>query len=814
MVKKAGLGHIHAVQQVSHDLQILPSFLANLETGGASPSSPADENKPRETLKLDEEKLIQALATRIQVPIYGTDTLRRYLEDAEWVQGLAYETFMADYNALGATSASPENLVDNPEPKEGLPQRIRGVPVIHHHNQEERRREALRMLQTIINIERDPNNKINLTVTEAFFSLVLAGWDVENAVDRWASEAVTRWQLHYNFDHLRPSTTDQAGIDERIARFVHFTGRDDWHSVRSFLKAHNQCFMQAVRAWYHHGMPAIRTQGWNAPARLFTGRRVTYEGVPRSGMPSDNEVIPTQVSGDVWAPNETSFRPAGQPPNDPAARPLEDLRTNNKRNRGFCFTPEGHAPVIGGVMPQHFTVDYLQNGKYRANGFSWENWFRPELPESSSNKSTNPRFNEFDQRHIALLGRWIRQQYSRCEGTKKRLRPQDFSKQEKKYLFELCKRHLQKLLEDNPEKTKDDFRPLEFRAGATEKLEKDFNEAFEGTKQGTSDEPRRHRKGTALKVKLARMKKFRVAFGFKNSSKDDDDESSAWSDDDTAPAGQPSRVPLTIPSMHTAAEEVAEAVRQFNRHEEGANDTIDADADGLLDRLRATAQEAFHDDEQVKARICELLQEGLVDEETTLNARAVIRHVMRRLAMPIHGEAPADHAPSSQADAEVPPVETSKQRGLLRIQHNMTEESSMPDIDTLAVSHRRQIRAQAEDHWVENGILFPSEEQIGLQMRIILQNECVNGKHSVQHAAVIRRLMRSMNMVIPEELEEYGDDSNEGMVEDENTVGDTIDVGSEAEAGSAEEDMEISDIDELEFEVEYFDQDVLESDDE
>ena len=363
-------------------------------------------------------------------------------------------------------------------------------------------------------------------------------------------------------------------------------------------------------------------------------------------------------------------------------------------------------------MPQHFTVDYLQNGKYRANGFSWENWLRPELPESNNNNPKNPQFDEYTRNHIAILGKWIRQEYSRIEGTKKRLRPQEFSKEEKKYLFELCTRHLKKLLDENPGRTSDDFRPLEFRKGATEQLEKDFNEAFEGKKPGSAIEPRRHRKGNALKVKCGRMKKFRDAFGFKNAAKGDDgDDSSEWSADEASslPSTRLPSVSLASPSFQTAA-------------------------------------------------------------------------------------------------AAGPPVIVTRQR-------NMDEEGSIAEIDTLALHHRRNVRNQAEQHWIDNGVLFPSEDRVALQMRIILQTESVNGKHTVQHAAVVRHLMRSIGMVIPEELQAYSSDGEVDMEISDESMDDANVENGEVEADLPEQEDELHDIDDLEFEPEYFDDDVLESDD-
>lgn len=646
---------------------------ANLGPGDdtRAPDSDADETATSEDLNINKDKLVEALQVRIQLPIYGVGTLRRYLEDANWNSNVAYAAFLADFNALGAGPTVPANPGTAPEARERLPDNIRRAPVIVHGNQEEQRREAMRLLQAVINIDRDPNNRLILTLTEAYFTLILTGWDVEAAALRWASEDVIRWQIHHTFDHFRSSTTNQVGIDERTALFVHATGRDDWHSIRDFLAAHNQQFMRAIRAWYRSGMPVVRTFGWNNPARLHVGRRVTYEGVPRSPMPSDNDVLPMHVTGSVWAPDETTFRPAGEPPNDPLAQPLEILRTTTKRKRGFCFMPEGDAPRAGGIMPQHFSIDYLQNGKYVPNGFPWKNWYRPDLPESDFNRSTNPIFNEHNPHHIAVLGKWIRQQRSRAEGTLKRATPQDFSGKEKKLLFDLCKAHLENVLANNPGKTAADFRPLEFRKGATQKLEKDFNEAFEGKvfpgeQSGTFSEPRRRRTGTALKVKCSRMKKFRAAFGFKNTSKADDDQ------------------------------------------------------------------------------------------------------------------------------AELPPSRlSSRERALQRRQDNMAAEDSIPHIDALAEAHRRHVRAEANQHYSDTGALFPSEAEVADRVRLALHAELRDGKITAQHAAVVRRLMRTMSMVPPEEGDAISD-GEEMEVDEEDGMG-------EREPSPAKLDDEIPDLDTLDW---------------
>jgi hypothetical protein len=566
---------------------------ANLEIGGETPapSGATDGTSTLDDLKINKDKLVEKLQIRIEVPIYGIGTLRRYLEDSDWNLDVAYSAFLADFRALGAAptlSAKPDTT---PEAREGLFDNIRGTPVIIHANQEDQRREAMRLLRAIINLNRDPNNRVTLTLTEAFFTLILTSWDVEAAALRWASEEIIRWQLHHTFDHLRVSTTDQVGIDERIARFVYFTGRDDWHSIRDFLAAHSQQFMRAIRAWYRSGVPVVRTFGWNSPARLYVGRRVIYDGTPRSLMPSDNDALPVQVNGDVWAPDETTFRPAGEPPSDPLAQPLQQLRTVTRRKRGFCFMPEGDTLQIGGLMPQYFSIDYLQNGKYIPNGFPWKNWYRPELPLSDLNRSTNPQFDAHNKDHVALLGKWIRQQRSRVEGTLKKASPQTFSGEERKFLFELCKAHLEKVLADHPGRTAADFRPLEFRKGATQKLEKDFNEAFEGKvfpgeQPGTLSEPRRRRTGTTLKVKCGRMKKFRAAFGFKNTSKADDgsgDDSPAWSDDDAS----------DLPPTRLSGRQRALQRRQDNMAAEDSIPYIDARAEAHRRHVCAEAKPAL-----------------------------------------------------------------------------------------------------------------------------------------------------------------------------------------------------------------------------
>ena len=261
------------------------------------------------------------------------------------------------------------------------------------------------------------------------------------------------------------------------------------------------------------------------------------------------------------------------------------------------------------------------------------------------------------------------------------------------------------MLSENPGKTTEDFRPLEFRKGATEQLEKDFNEAFEGKYPGSATEPRRHRAGSALKVKCSRMKKFRDAFGFHNTAKGGDDEDSAeWSDDESSlPAKQLATASSTYPLSMT----------------------------------------------------------------------------------------------------------TSSDPCLQRRQQNMAEEESTPELDTLAFRHRRIVRAQAEQHWVDSGVLFPSEDQINLQMRINLQNECVDDQHTAQHACVIRRLMRSMGMVVPEEVHVYSSDDEVDMEISDGSTADATNDKIEAEATAQEQDDEVPDIDGLEFEPEFFDEEFL-----
>jgi hypothetical protein len=741
---------------------------------------------------INKDDLIEALKRRIEVPVYGISTLRPYLEDANWDQQVAYNAFMADFHALGGRSSPPASLPTSQDARAGLPANIRGTPVIIHGNQEQQRREAMRLLRAVVNIDRDPNNRIHLTITEAFFTLVLTGWDVEAAAIRWASEDVIRWQIYHHFDHLRASTRAQVDIDERTARLVHFTGRDDWHSIRDFLAAHNQAFMNAVRAWYRSGIPVVRTFGWNMADRLFAGRRVTEDGVARSLMPSDADVIPTHVNGDVWAADETTFLPTGQPPSDPLAQPLADLRrAATKRARGFCLTPEGEPPAVGGILPQYFTIDYLQNGKYVANGFEWKRWYRPELPESEFNQSTKPTFDQHNADHVAALGKWIRQQCSRVEGTIKRNTPQPFSRKEKRLLFELCKSHLEKMLADNPSKTAEDFRPPRIDAAATKKLEVDFNTVFEGKIFPGESDPRRRRLGTALKVKCGRMKKFRTAFGFSRTLKAGEgsgSDSPEWSDEEIQPArSQIPRPQLTIAPMQSTAEQMAAAVHQANRTEEAANTTIDIDADELIRRMRAYAEEVADEDEAVDALMRTYLRQGLVTQGIPAESRAVVRHVMRRLQMAVPGEAAADHASTSGPAYEASPATLSgRDIALQRRRANLAEEAAILDIDTRAEAHRRFLRGEAHQHYSDSGSLFPSEAEVANRVRLALHAELRDGKITSQHAAVVRRLLRMLGMVPSEEADAWDDDEEMEEV-DEAAQGSVNETELSDEDGDVEE---------------------------
>ena len=546
------------------------------KTDVASPYSGASRRASRASVEADSSKLIathhdaliKALHTRIDGPIYGIGTLRRYLENANWVVDVAYEVFMVDYwtvqgaalpaggacdpisgaslsSIAAAALGEHESMASGTDhgARVGLPDNLRGVPVIIHTNREEQRREAVRLLRTAINIDRDPNNKLELTLSEATLTLVLTGWDVEAAVAQWQAPDIIRWQLHHTFDHLRPQTVKQVEIDERLARLVQVTGRDDWHSLQKFLKTHNQCFIQAVAIWYRSGIPAVRPGGWDSAARQYLGRRVGWNGRPLSAMPSDNDCVPRQINGDSWPSMETTSRPAGVIPADPAAQPPKDLRTTTTRQRGFALTPEGDAPVVGAVDPSKFVVDYIKNGKYWANEFPWKKYFWPQLPQSDDNNPSNPTFNWDTLEHTQHLGKWRRQQYSRIEKTKTKETPQDFCEEELNYLFELFQRHVQKLLSDNPGKTRDDFLPLSFRKGATQKLENDFNQKFEGKKPGGATEPRRPRNGNSLKVKACRQVNFQKAFKLRDPNVKRRDGTTADDGSETGTPGDSTDIP-------------------------------------------------------------------------------------------------------------------------------------------------------------------------------------------------------------------------------------------------------------------------------
>jgi hypothetical protein len=460
---------------------------------------------------------------------------------------VAYAAFMGDYWMVNApaptstdatvvpatdttsTTAAPESEEEDTgvsvAAASQLPNNIRGIPVIIHTNREEQRREVIRLLRDLVNIGRDQNNQITLTVAEAALSLLLEGWDVEATVLRWRQPDIIRWQLHHNLDHLRLSTSNRVEIDDRLARMVILTGRNDWYSVQEFLKARNQDLMMGILLWYRNGIPVVKAEGWDDPAKRYAGRRLAFDGEPLSPMPTDAEARAMNVPGDKWPFMELTFKPAGPQPAERLAQPPKVMKAKpSKRVPGFIFDPDEEAPVLGAVVPSKFIVDYIQDGKYRINGFEWAKYWRDEFPESETNKRSNPVFDFARQPHVSHLGSWRRQNQARITQKLKRERAQKFCKEETGFLFDLCEDILQKQLANNPGKTREDLLPLRFTGGAADALEDDFNEQFEGNRPGGAKEPRHHRSGMSLRIKASRDPKISKAFKLKPAADDDNEE--------------------------------------------------------------------------------------------------------------------------------------------------------------------------------------------------------------------------------------------------------------------------------------------------
>jgi hypothetical protein len=74
-------------------------------------------------------------------------------------------------------------------------------------------------------------------------------------------------------------------------------------------------------------------------------------------------------------------------------------------------------------------------------------------------------------------------------------------------------------------------------------------------------------------------------------------------------------------------------------------------------------------------------------------------------------------------------------------------------------------------HYRDTGALFPSEAEVADQVRLALHAELRDDKITAQHAAVVRRLMRTMGMVPPEEGDAISD-GEEMEVDEEDDAGD------------------------------------------
>lgn len=222
--------------------------------------------------------------------------------------------------------------------------------------------------------------------------------------------------------------------------------------------------------------------------------------------------------------------------------------------------------------------------------------------------------------------------------------------------------------------------------------------------------------------------------------------------------------------------------------------------------MRSEVQHTLGDAEQVKARISELLLLGLAAEGVSAKTRAVVRHLMRRLGMAIPGEAAVSRTPAPPTGQQIPEPDTTRngrQLAYRRRQRNMAEEDGIPDIDSRALCHRRIVCAKAEQYHIDNGILFPSEEQIAHRLRTVLQAELTNGKHTLHHAATIRRLIRSIGIIVPGEA--YVED-DETEVEESAADDDGNGEGkAKANASSTRQDDDIPYIEGVDFEEGDFD---------
>jgi hypothetical protein len=349
---------------------------------------------------------------------------------------------------LALANGSVENAVNSLKRAHTLalnqPIPTTGIAIQYFRTADQERRAAADIIPLFANEGRDPANQIILSRAEAALLLEVANGDMDQVVVLLNDYDGAMQTLHIRYDGLRSlSGTDderQEQADAMLAHLIHMTDRPDWWSVGVHLHKHKWNLVGAVAAWQKYGIIPVRhnddklgtkTEGkGRRKVRSPTG--LVY--LPMPTLAECTEYTPRRAI--AWAPTPHQFATSTS-----ADRPGPTLVRQSKEARdGRLFSSiihhDGETAKVNCPDETKLFVEYIVAGKYKESHYNSETFRWPDFPKP--NDAAKPLFDFKDPKHVAKLNGQYSQGYLRITGMVARPGGNDWSVEEKSYLYDLC----------------------------------------------------------------------------------------------------------------------------------------------------------------------------------------------------------------------------------------------------------------------------------------------------------------------------------------------------------------------------------------
>jgi hypothetical protein len=350
-----------------------------------------------------------------------------------------------------------------------LPDRVRNIPIQYFLTGEQERRQAADifcLLITQLNVNRKPGTAIPLARSEAVLVLDAAGFDFEAALRLIQDREYVAQLLHIRFDELRTrSGTPQQQLeqtDAALAYFMTLTDRADLYTFELHLAAHGGDLVAAIADWQQNGVSPVRHPKDKGQTQLINwiGRRdmIQEDGhrIILRPMPTNSDAHEYRARRLTWKQEPHLFAlvttAVGAAQKEIILRDAAATRGN--RPYSFIINHDRNALARGIANPSKFLIEYLEQGRYRSNGFDVINagmkvrtgrYFWPG--KGQVNADNKPVFDVNDSAHLKHFNNLYRQGYHRPTGVLGRDPAIDWSDTEMARLWELFAQHYEELAE-------------------------------------------------------------------------------------------------------------------------------------------------------------------------------------------------------------------------------------------------------------------------------------------------------------------------------------------------------------------------------